>query len=110
MKKTKRQETKTAAAGAPRPIMWWPWVSAGVALLVVYQIYAPALNGPFVLDDRYLPYFSAHTSDRFGDWVGLLRPLLMASYWLNFTMAGGAEPFPFHATNVLIHFATALMA
>src|SRR5215475_4699920 len=109
MKKAKHpQEIKSVAAAEPRSFVWWPWAAAAAALILVYQIYSPALNGPFVLDDRYLPYFSAHPSDRFGDWVGLLRPLLMISYWTNFTMAG-YEPFVYHATNVLIHFLSSVM-
>ncbi|MBZ5601234.1 MAG: tetratricopeptide repeat protein [Acidobacteriia bacterium] len=106
MKKTKRQqETKTVAAPAPRSFTWWPWAAGAAALVVAFQIYGPALNGPFVLDDRYLPYFSAHPSDQIHHWVGLLRPLLMFTYWLNFILSG--DLFAFHATNVAIHVATA---
>src|SRR5258708_26184955 len=112
MKKAKRpQEIKPVAAALPaRSIAWWPWAAGVAGLIIALQIYAPALNGAFVLDDRYLPFFSAHTSDRFSDWVGLLRPLLMASYWINYEMAGGSEPFVFHVTNVVIHFMTSGMA
>src|SRR5690349_12384084 len=106
MKKTKRQqETKTAVTETPRRVfVWWPWAAAIAGLIVVFQIYAPALNGRFVLDDRYLPYFSAHASTRFADWVGLLRPLLMLSYWIDYVIAGDADPFTFHVTNVAVHF------
>src|SRR5579872_4602510 len=115
MKKTKRQpeakpEIKAAPGHAGRTITWWPWAAGVAALIVAFQIYAPALNGAFVLDDRYLPYFSAHPSEKFSDWVGLLRPLLMTSYWADYVIAGGSEPFLFHATNVLIHVLTSLMA
>ena len=34
--------------------------AAAVALYLVFQVYAPALNGPFVFDDTFLPY---HTPD-----------------------------------------------
>jgi len=112
MKKAKRkQETEAVAAAAPtRSIVWWPWVAGVAGLILVFQIYAPALNGAFVLDDRYLPYFSPHPSTRFSDWVGLLRPLLMTSYWIDSQIAGGPEPFTFHVTNVIIHFCTAVLA
>jgi hypothetical protein len=111
MKKTKRREESKAAVAVaqPRSMVWWPWAAGLAALLLVYQIYAPALNGRFVLDDRYLPYFSAHVSDKFTDWVGLLRPLLMTSYWIDYTIAGGSDPFVFHVTNVAIHFLTSLV-
>ncbi len=103
MKKTKR-ETKPVAAVEPRSIAWAPWAAALAALMVLYEIYSPSINAPFVLDDRYLPYFSAHVSNRFSDWVGLLRPLLMLSYWIDYSIAGGSDPFVFHATNIAIHF------
>lgn len=110
MKKAKRrQETKAEVQPAARRFAWWPWAAAGAGLIAVFWIYGPALNGGFVLDDRYLPYFSAHMSDRFSDWVGLLRPLLMFSYWTNYVMAGGSDPFWFHATNVAIHFVTSVI-
>ena len=110
MKKARRPETKAAAAAAPeKSTAWWPWAAAGIALFLIYEIYGPSMNGPFVLDDRYLPYFSARPGDRFSDWVGLLRPALMFSYWINFQMAG-AETLWYHATNVLIHFLTSSVA
>jgi tetratricopeptide (TPR) repeat protein len=112
MKKTKRkQEIETVAAPARSGwIVWWPWLAGLAGLLVVFQVYAPALNSAFVLDDRYLPFFSAHVSNRFSDWVGLLRPLLMTSFWIDYQIAGGADPFTFHVTNVLIHFVTSILA
>jgi len=112
MKKAKRQqETKAAAvAPAPRSFVWWPWAAAVAGLVTVFWIYGPALNAAFVFDDRYVPYFAAHIRDRFSDWVGLLRPVLMSSYWINYAMAGGSDPFTFHVTNVLIHFVTAVIA
>jgi Tfp pilus assembly protein PilF len=115
MKKTKRRlETKPAeevkAAAPQRTITWWPWVAALVGLFVVFEVYTPAMHGDFVLDDRYLPFFSAHMSDRFSDWVGLLRPLLMFSYWLDFRMGHGSDPYTFHVTNVILHLGTSVMA
>src|SRR5580658_4347988 len=109
MKKTKRQqETKTAIATTPkRTITWWPWVAAVLGLFVVY---APALNGEFVLDDRYLPFFNPNMSDRLASWVSGVRPLLMFSYWLDFKMGHGSDPNTFHVTNVFLHLLTSAMA
>ena len=60
MKKTKRppQTKADAIAAAPRRFVWWPWAVGVLALLLVFQVYAPALQGGFVLDDRYLPFFA----------------------------------------------------
>lgn len=114
MKKTKRsQEAKPAppARAAPR---WWPpwwiWCAALAGLFVVFEAYTPALNGGFVLDDRYLPFFAPRISEQlFSGWVGGLRPLLMFSFWIDHQLSG-TNPYTFHATNVFIHFLTSTLA
>jgi len=84
--------------------VWWPWAVALAALFLVFEAYTPALNGAFVLDDRVLAFDSPDAAALpFSAWVHTLRPLLMTSYWLNF-QAGGANPYGYHATNVLLHF------
>ena len=81
---------------------WWIYLAAGaLALYLVFQVYAPALNGPFVFDDTSQPY---HSQDYSGDlriWMHGVRPLLMLSYWLNYQHS--PAPFGFHVVNVLIH-------
>src|SRR2546423_126921 len=76
---------------ASRPkVSWWPWVVAGLALLLVFEVYGPALNGPFVLDDLY-QFFAHPMADQipFSVWItGTGRPALQLSYWLNFQQAG----------------------
>jgi len=109
MKKTKRTPPpKIVAPPAPRALNWWPWAAAVAALIVVFEVYAPALNGAFVFDDRSLPFFDPRVSPDISGWVGMLRPLLMLSFWLDYRLIGGENPalhpYVFHATNVLLHF------
>jgi tetratricopeptide (TPR) repeat protein len=41
-------------------------------------------------------------------WIGGVRPVLMATYWLNFLISG-TQPFSYHLVNVLLHAATSVM-
>lgn len=107
MKKSKRpQEDKAAAAVAPRKINWWPWVLGFAALVLAFQVYAPALNGHFVLDDRYLPFFSPDITPDLSRFVNDLRPLLMFSFWIDYRLSyekPETMSAQFHDTNVVIH-------
>jgi protein O-mannosyl-transferase len=108
MKKTKRQETKPAAAAKAPPAPWWLppwwyWLAGLGALFLVFEAYGPALHSPFVLDDLYLPYADANPPHRLIGWVLLQRPLLMFSFWVDYQL-GGADPHGYHTTNVLLHF------
>lgn len=112
MKKRNRpQETSSqskleAASGPP---MWWIWAAAAAALIVVFEVYGPALNGAYVLDDLYLP-FVANPAQSSLAIVRSLRPLLLLSFWADNRLGSGADPFLFHATNVLLHFGAAFFA
>jgi tetratricopeptide (TPR) repeat protein len=113
MKKPKRTiEKKVAApAHAARGVKQWPYVAAFAAgLVAVFIAYAPALNGPFVFDDMYLPFTSSvFAKAGVGAWIRSSRPLLMLSFWMNYHLSGLA-PFSYHVVNVLLHFVTGLMA
>src|SRR5579864_4610447 len=106
MKKQKRSAKASAPASAepaPRPRMWWPWVAALAALAVVFTVYGPALNGAFVLDDRYLMFMSPAVAGKtLPAWIASSRPMLMFSYWIDYQQSG-AEPHPYHVTNVFLH-------
>ncbi len=64
------------------------------ALIAGVTLYSPALHGPFVLDDSTLPFrqFS----------IAGVRPVLMASYWMNYQLWGDG-PFSIHVVNLFIH-------
>ncbi len=107
MKKSKRQRAEKAVAAAetqkPKRV-WWPWAAALAGLVIVLEVYGPALSGAFVLDDRYLPFMDPSAAQMsFRTWVTGLRPLLYFSYWLNF-QSSGTEPYIYHMTNVFLHF------
>jgi tetratricopeptide (TPR) repeat protein len=107
MKKSKHpsRAEKAAAAEAEKPKRsWWPWAAALAGLVIVLEVYGPALNGPFVLDDRYLPFLDPGIGQAtLASWITGLRPLLSFSYWLNY-QSSGTESYAYHLTNVLLHF------
>ncbi len=119
MKKTKRLAKNSAevpgkagagTTGPPaRPWIWWPWATALAALFVAFEIYGPALRGPFVLDDRVLPFMNPSIGlAPFRAWIAGVRPLLMFSFWLDY-QRGGVDPFGYHLTNLLLHFFTSVV-
>ena len=104
--------TPEAAAAIPKPTGWprWQWVLLGMAaLLIAYALYAPALQGPFLFDDLYLPYTRSE-SERMPlrDWTGNVRPALMVTFWLNYRFAG-LETYSYHVTNVFLHAMAAVL-
>ena len=113
MKKQRRQETKAAVQVAPVPVSWmppwWTWLIGLGALFLAFEAYGPALHGPFVLDDLYLPYTDPDAPRLpLLSWLRFQRPLLMFSYWLNFQM-GATDPHIYHTTNVLLHFIVSIV-
>ena len=81
----------------------WHWIAIALgALLVVFEAYSPALSGPFLLDDLYLP-FGLPGAEHFEvrRWLSL-RPLLGATFLLNFRTSG-TEPYSYHVVNVVLH-------
>lgn len=111
MKKSKRQRAeKTAAAETPKPKrVWWPWAAALAGLVIVLEVYGPALSGAFVLDDRYLPFMDPNAAQmNLHTWLTGMRPLLFFSYWLNF-QSSGTDPNMYHLTNVFLHFLGSLV-
>jgi len=88
----------------------WYWVLAGLAaLLLAFIVYSPALDGPFVLDDIY-QYFGRSDVGRYGfySWIASSRPLLGATFWVNYQLSGTATG-AYHATNVVLHVITSLV-
>ena len=89
--------------------MWWPWATALAALVVVFGVYGPALNGDFVLDDRNLTFMSPDVARRtFSAWITNNRPMLGFSYWIDYQQSG-AEPHAYHVTNVFMHLLTSAL-
>jgi protein O-mannosyl-transferase len=82
-----------------------PWLrytlAAAGALAVLFVVYGPSLHGAFQFDDANLP-FTTSVAAPFRAWVNGLRPVLMASYWLNARISGD-DPYSYHVLNLLIH-------
>ncbi len=98
---------KTATVSAGRSSLWLWLFAAG--MIIAFSVYSPALNGPFIFDDLHLP-FSDPNADRMPltFWVGGVRPVLMASYWVNYQVSGTRTP-SYHAVNLILHAATAVI-
>ena len=111
MKNSKTRKGKQAApiviAAQPRtdPWIWIYAVSAIIALFAAFEVYWPAIHGPFLLDDTHLTYMLPNAADiPLRGWIHQLRPLLMLTFWLNYEQAGAESTFGYHAFNVLLHF------
>ena len=92
------------APSAAQGLQFWHYaLAAFLAMFALFSVYGPALNGPFFLDDTYLPYaLSTYEDKPFSNWMEGVRPVLMLSYWLNFQQSG-QETFSYHVINVLLH-------
>src|SRR3954468_6521362 len=106
-RKFAKREGETSAKRGPE---FWLWALALVAgLFAAFEVYGPALHGPFLFDDSYLPM-------NVPDWQNSpflqsfrgVRPLLMANYWINAHLAGG-DTTQYHEWNVFFHFINALL-
>ncbi len=104
--KKAKHTTPVAVAAEPRtnPWLWIYAASALIALFAAFEVYWPAIHGPFLLDDTYLTYMRPDAAYiPFSDWLHQTRPLLMATFWLNYQQSGAQETFGYHAFNVLLH-------
>ena len=105
--KRSNRPAPSVAAAEPRAKPWF-WIyaaSLAIALFAAFEVYWPAIHGPFLLDDTYLTYMrpdAAYLSLR--DWLRQMRPLLMFTFWLNYQQSGAQDTFGYHALNVLLHF------
>lgn len=86
----------------------WALATGVAALIAVFWAYGPALHGPFVFDDTLQQFALPNASAPLPGWIGLVRPVLMFTYWVN-TQIALLEPYSFHVVNVLIHWATAIL-
>ncbi len=102
-------KSKTPAATSV-PLREWPWFYwLGASFLISIVVFSRALNGGFVFDDLHLPFADPHAGEMpAGFWIGGARPVLTATYWANFLMAG-TQPFAYHVTNLVVHAATAVL-
>jgi len=111
--KVKKDRRRSVAATAPadvpqgRPRWLYPLAAVGV-LVLAFIAYSPALHGPFLFDDSYLPFAVPGQDPALRWWIGAIRPLLMVTYWANFRLSG-SESYWYHVVNVILHAATTLV-
>jgi tetratricopeptide (TPR) repeat protein len=85
-------------------------VALAAGLLALLEVYGPALRGPFVFDDMYLPFTNpAAANEPWYAWLVGVRPLLYFSFWVNLRLSG-LEPFSYHLFNVALHFISGVLA
>jgi protein O-mannosyl-transferase len=98
------------ASNSPWSVPAWAFaVAAGIALIVAFALYGPALDGPFLFDDLGLPFYApSFARQPLLGWISGVRPLLMFSYWLNY-QASERDPWSYHAGNVLLHGASSIL-
>jgi len=113
--KERRREMASDPPSAPRvapssSAAPWFWAAAtAVALIVGFIVYAPAADGPLVLDDLY-QYFGRPEAGRMGftSWIASVRPLLNATFWVNYQLSG-TNTASYHHMNVLLHVLTSIV-
>jgi protein O-mannosyl-transferase len=94
-----------------RPNRWAKfWIKLFAACLILGGLaYLPSLSGPLIFDDFHLPFSDPNAARMPAHfWIGGVRPMLMASYWLNYLISG-TQTFSYHAVNLLLHSASAVI-
>jgi tetratricopeptide (TPR) repeat protein len=86
-------------------------MQAGLLLVAVLAAYANAFGGSFQFDDFnvIVRQPAVHSLAAWWDSMPGIRPLLKLTYALSW-VAGGGSPLAFHAFNVALHAANALLA
>lgn len=108
-KRISRPETRPADSKSKTPFSAWARpIGFAAILLLCLLLYAPAFHGPFVFDDASLPFHRTIREQALPAWTTGVRPVLMASYWLNFRLWGD-DPASYHVLNALIHGINAIL-
>jgi predicted negative regulator of RcsB-dependent stress response len=113
MKKARPKTDKPRVAAVPARTglqPWHYWAALGAAFLAVCIVYWPAVEGPFVLDDLYLPFTAEEMANApLSRWLIGVRPLLMFTFWINHTLSG-MQTFSYHFLNLMLHTAAGAFA
>ncbi len=101
----RRRKTSAAETQAARRERRWPvFTSFAVAFFILFEMYGPAINGPFLFDDKYLPFtHPTYKELPLPHWLIGVRPTLMFTFWLNYQLSG-ESPYSYHVVNVVVHF------
>ena len=103
---------KSAPAAAPalaaKAHLWRYGVAIAAAFCALLIVYGPALNGPFLLDDTYLPYMLPQFADApLSVWLKYVRPMLMLTFWMNYVRSGH-DTYAYHFFNIVLHLSNGL--
>ncbi|MGE5644508.1 MAG: tetratricopeptide repeat protein [Acidobacteriota bacterium] len=107
-----KNKRRAPAPEAPphRSKTWLYGLLFAAAFAAALFAYEPALAGPFVFDDLYLPFTGQEYANApLRVWMTNVRPLLMLSFWANYKFSG-MQPFSYHFVNLLLHVLTSGLA
>ena len=84
---------------------WWaPLAWCCAAVLILFEMYTPAIRGPFFFDDFALPFtLQTYRVQPLMEWLAGVRPVLMFTYWINYQQSG-LDPRAYHILNIWLHF------
>src|ERR1022692_2465853 len=109
MKAGMKKDKKRVGAATPPPVartgppQWQMWAAWAAALVAAVWAYAPAMSGPFLFDDTFLPFAVSGLAQQPGAaWLHSKRPLLMATYGMSARLSPD-DTWWFHFINVAIH-------
>jgi tetratricopeptide (TPR) repeat protein len=98
--KTRKPDSVPVAAPRTSP---WVWCGAWLAALaVLFWVYGPAMHTEFLFDDTTQQFALPSASLPLAAWIGLVRPALMFTYWVN-TRISMVDTSSYHLFNILIH-------
>ncbi len=113
-----QQTEKSTASGAPRPAgpAWRPWLCGASLVLLVAIVYWPTLDNGFIWDDDYYVEENVTLTSLAGlhdVWFKLgavpqYYPLVHSTFWVEQHL-WGLDPRGYHATNMLLHAAAAVL-
>ncbi len=117
-RRARRRQRSTVLARSESRARWAAWIRFGALTIAAAGVlaYANSFRGPFVFDDtesivqnrhiRHLASLQVLSPERENPLAG--RPLANISFAVNYAL-GGLEPGGYHALNLAIHIACALL-
>ncbi len=103
----RRERRNTAGSPEAEPGSWVLALGCFLLFFVACEVYGPALNGPFVFDDQYLPFVNGELS-YWGHWIHGSRPMTSLTFWFNYEWSR-RETFSYHLVNLLFHAANSFL-
>jgi tetratricopeptide (TPR) repeat protein len=84
---------------------WWAHLACCLAaVLLLFEVYGPAVRAPFFFDDFSLPFtLQTYRIQPLSEWLAGVRPVLMFTYWINYQQSG-LDPRTYHVLNIWLHF------